>query len=966
MNLLRQLILLLAIILPIPSFAGGIGDVRFTQFSTPDGLPNSMAHGIYQDRDGFLWIPTFYGLFRYDGSNVRTYKSNIYTPGLLVNNNVLCVAEDLAHRLWIGTHGGLCVLDKRGGRMKAMRLESVTRQRLNRICVTKDNRVFLGYISGMAYYDSKRDTPVRMTKGNCKGDVPADINIQAIMEYGNGNLLIGTWKNGLYRYNTRENRFTHYPPLDETNSVMDLFKDSQGTIWAGTSGGGIHKLVFSSDMKTVTVARTFRHETGKDTSLPSDFIYSIHEDLITRSLWAGTRNGIAIMPFAEEGVFTNYSETSKRHFLPIGEVNTVMRDRNGMMWISTKGAGVFSADTRRRPFEVTIPGSNGGKRNEYIATVLVTKQAGTAENGGEAMYAGCGYGIEYTCGNVRTTIMPTGRPYHISYSNIYKEVLAAVHDEGILVCRDGKMVRQYKRSNCNFIPHDLVYCVHEDKKGNWWVASYKGLGVRYADGRELCFSKSPHADRLLTRETTAIVSDNDGSLWLATAADGIIHITGNMDNPQALRCKSYTTGNGRLPAGTPLCFLIDNSGSLWVGTEGSGLCLYDSQKDLFRSVHQQYNLPGDMVASMETDSGGNLWIGTNQGLARLSVTGERAGHARIFTTADGLPDNFFSPNASCRSGGRFYFGTTKGIVSFGEDMGEGGKSDDPLRITDIIIDGHPLETMESDARNDISPYTPDFTDRLTIPSEYSGFTVCFASLNYRQQQKTKYAYRLVGYDAVWHHADATMRTASYSHLPAGKYTLEIKATGENGEWGKVRTLSVDVLPPFYATWQAFVLYAILLALAMFGAWWETRRRLMLRNKRHVQEGETDKVHHLKLQIFSNIPTDEERFLDDAVACVNRHIADADFNVTQFVEEMATSRTVLHKKLKSITGLNTTAFVRSLRLKAACRILDENPAIRISELAYRVGFNDPKYFSICFKKEFGMQPTEYAAKAGEEE
>ena len=74
-------------------------------------------------------------------------------------------------------------------------------------------------------------------------------------------------------------------------------------------------------------------------------------------------------------------------------------------------------------------------------------------------------------------------------------------------------------------------------------------------------------------------------------------------------------------------------------------------------------------------------------------------------------------------------------------------------------------------------------------------------------------------------------------------------------------------------------------------------------------------------------------------------------------------TTLHKKLKSLTGLNTTGFVRSIRLKAACRMMDENPNFRISELAYKVGFNDPKYFSICFKKEFGMQPTEYSMKSG---
>ena len=77
--------------------------------------------------------------------------------------------------------------------------------------------------------------------------------------------------------------------------------------------------------------------------------------------------------------------------------------------------------------------------------------------------------------------------------------------------------------------------------------------------------------------------------------------------------------------------------------------------------------------------------------------------------------------------------------------------------------------------------------------------------------------------------------------------------------------------------------------------------------------------------------------------------------------MNVSKSTLYRKLKSLTGLNTTAFIRNIRIKAACRIMDEKKNIRISDLAYAVGYNDPKYFAVCFKKEFGMQPSEYMEK-----
>ena len=92
--------------------------------------------------------------------------------------------------------------------------------------------------------------------------------------------------------------------------------------------------------------------------------------------------------------------------------------------------------------------------------------------------------------------------------------------------------------------------------------------------------------------------------------------------------------------------------------------------------------------------------------------------------------------------------------------------------------------------------------------------------------------------------------------------------------------------------------------------------------------------------------------------ITAQISDPDYSQTMFAKDMAISKSTLFRKLKSLTGLSYSSFVRNIRLKTACRIMGEKKGIRISELAYAVGFNDPKYFSLCFKKEFGMLPSEY--------
>ena len=106
---------------------------------------------------------------------------------------------------------------------------------------------------------------------------------------------------------------------------------------------------------------------------------------------------------------------------------------------------------------------------------------------------------------------------------------------------------------------------------------------------------------------------------------------------------------------------------------------------------------------------------------------------------------------------------------------------------------------------------------------------------------------------------------------------------------------------------------------------------------------------------------DEAFIRKAVDCVNAHLSDCDFEHAQFMAEMGMARTTLADKLKLLTGLTPSAFISNVRLQAACRLIDEKKKIRIADLAYAVGFNDPKYFSSCFKKKFGLSPTEYMMK-----
>lgn len=108
----------------------------------------------------------------------------------------------------------------------------------------------------------------------------------------------------------------------------------------------------------------------------------------------------------------------------------------------------------------------------------------------------------------------------------------------------------------------------------------------------------------------------------------------------------------------------------------------------------------------------------------------------------------------------------------------------------------------------------------------------------------------------------------------------------------------------------------------------------------------------------SMPSLEKEFLDKAIACVHKHLDDSDYDRESFASDMGMSSSSLYNKLRAVTGMNATSFIRDIRMKEACRLVKSTPGIRVSDLAYKVGYKDPKYFATTFKKEFGMQPSEY--------
>lgn len=222
--------------------------------------------------------------------------------------------------------------------------------------------------------------------------------------------------------------------------------------------------------------------------------------------------------------------------------------------------------------------------------------------------------------------------------------------------------------------------------------------------------------------------------------------------------------------------------------------------------------------------------------------------------------------------------------------------------------------------------------------------------------------------------NADNRQATYQNLPAGTYELHLKAIDSYGRQVKLPyTILVRVLPPWYQTWWAYLIYLLLLGSAVYGVkeWYKNR----LNRRARLQERVNELLHYRELMVMKQFEgarkaleaeeqqhsSPDELFLQKAIDCVKQHLDDADYDREQFASDMCVSSSTLYNKLRALTGQNVTGFINSIRLKEACRIVRQQPDISMTELSMQVGFNTPKYFTKLFKKEFGVLPREYVTQ-----
>ena len=761
------------------------------------------ARCLVLDRYGLMWIGTDQGLHSFDGYRFRSYRSNAYSPGILPNNYVRCITEDKNDGLWIGTRDGLVRYDRRHGRFRTYHLRGAQARSVNVLFTSADGTVWAGTDAGIAQYDAGKDEFVYkdVTDG-----------VHSFAEDAKGHLYIGTWEGGLFRLDRKSKRMVSYPRLSERNTASSLLMDSRGRLWVGTWENGIVRLDHPDKEKAPGVHHI--NEGRRDFRT----FHQLVEDPVSHSVWGCCIEGLTRVGLDDPTEVENYSELNFCY--------DMVTDGKGNLWAVTRNQGIVHLSTKPSPFRFCYLDPVGRE-------LPVNRIHSVFTSDGRRFWLGLQpYGLaRYDREENRVTYNSQipGFGQLTGHEGIHAQSISAVLDKGggelwfgsshgILSWKEGQPVQSLDHRNTPFVREGSVNDFHRQTDGTIWIAQNGGLSVVLPDGRGRMLKMSEAGRDFSNCNVLDISEDHLHRLWIATENAGIIRISGDARQAQPLHFHQYAPSAGNYPLEDALGCYEDAEHRLWAIAGSGGLFLYQAEKDAFEPVNHLYHINVNSIYSIDGDSKGWLWLSTDKGLLRLKGDAKN-NTVTYYGAEDGLATPHFSPHGSFHHGKELFYGNVSGFFSFEpcqiEKYQHTGSA--PLIVSDLFIDDRPYAWLDSAWQKKISDCEPFYTKEITLPSQVDKFSVVFSLLTYQSQQQCRYAYYLEDYDHEWHYTDAESRMATYQNLPAGTYRLRLKAIDSYGHQTEMPySIRVKVLPPWYLTWWAYLIYIAMLAGAVCG------------------------------------------------------------------------------------------------------------------------------------------------------
>lgn len=903
--------------------------------NTQSQLPVSAIHSIYRDRQGYLWYGTVNGLCRDDGYNLQVFRPDFLQAQDKV---IVSMAEDDSHHLWLGADNGLYWLDKRNYEVSPLYPERWEGQRISLIIPAGNGKFWFQGRNYVAIVDSVGHPIKEYSRKDNAGNL---IGIQSMVLYEN-QIYSSFSDHTLARLDLATEEWIDIETPNPQDQISQLCNDKkQDGIWILYSQGDVYHAYINEG--------GLAYQRFACDQPMSDFAYGIQQSAFDGVLWIMNTYGLrGYLPQDDctlQTVYSSMEDTPRYHMLAnvlTDSLFTFVSAFDRPSYLLRSHAFVFQHD----------PLQELSDRLLFNAAVMAFASAGDGwwwvfqertglclvhrESGKVVLWSDCPQTRGYSLDKGRI-ISPSSRGVWVN------------HDDRMFVYRlerTGASMQVISELDMSSMTQagEIVTALYEDTHRRLWVGTNMGLYI-YQANPVVSLAQFPKAGYV-----SQIVEDSQGHIWTTTLDGRLCEYT----DPDHMETRLETE---------PLSAISFNTdGMLWLGSQAGHIFKFNVRAREVEDFSEACGMNGDRVNQLVTDQYGHLWIETNQ---RIIEYNPRNNASHTYETSDvEIPMSRFLPTAMMKDeDGRICFGGIPGVICF--EPGNWLDSEARLVktfITDVRVMKRSLLFEGDQLRTD---------NHIELQSDDRDLEIFFSSLDHYNVRHVRYAYRLHGVDKDWKFTFVGQNSAFYNHLAKGKYIFEVKATDSNGLWSDhVAQLEIVRLPAFYESKWAYIIYAMLLLAALAALimvvhrrdeirnelmWSDSREMLQMRNYlRGERQSSPNDSNRLPESEFRQL---DQAFIQKVDRSIQEHLAASDFGVEELAAAVNVSKSTLSRKLKSITGVSPLDYIRQKKMTQACLWLQDKDR-NVTEIAIALGYSDRKYFTTCFKKEFGMAPTDY--------
>ncbi len=757
------------------------------------GLPDdSYFSSVQQDDDGFLWIGTLSGLFRYDGTRVVRFLYDPADSNSLGNNYASTLSKDREGNIWIGTFGSgfINIYEREPGKLKRIEpgINNELRKTIRKLKPSLDNKKMIAATTRCIYQISHN--------GNTLDSIlfPQPLSpISDFIEYENNKFVVAA-TSAVFILDWKARRLTDLTfPSKSGENFQSIERDSMGNLWIGSRNG-----LLSVDLKNFT---TFYSNKYSGSILSNIEINIIKKDTRGR-MWIGTSDGLFIIDNNEIQKLNDAQNITDMFF-----------DAKGTGWITTEDNGLYQVSESPIFFN-TISGMEKYSKKNKIQSI-------TEESPG-VWLIGTMFGLyRYYLASQKFEKIKLAGAVGDKISGLFidkkKGLWVGTADQGAFYKPAGQMEfinLKYQEENKNSIPCDFVVSFAEDEFNNIWIGTFSGG----RDVKGLCFydpikkeitrieGKPGDPRTFNARAISQIQIDNNHQLWIGTWDMGLFRYRLTGVHPEQNTFTQYadsSSGSHKISHNVVTCIEAGRNGITWFGTLSGGLNVLNNKKDSVYWFTMKDGMPSNLIYRIEEDDQGIIWMSTDHGIARFDPSTRSFVN---YNTTSGLPANNFAYLTSMKSSdGTIVFGTNDGqVVYFNPNTYKNSVNTQPAVIIDIRLFNKSLEPGPSS----ILTKAAYLTDTLRLSYDQSVISFELSDMDFINPEIFTYAYKLTGFDKDWTYI-TDRNSITYTNLDPGTYTLLIKQSNHLGVWNEKPTkLTVIITPPFWKTWWFYFLIII--------------------------------------------------------------------------------------------------------------------------------------------------------------